>query len=126
MSEWVAEQLSGSAHDITIVSLCRAAHATARANGWYDGELSKRSPAELIALMHSELSEALEEFRDGHAPNDVRYVNGKPEGPGVELADVVLRIADMAGFMGIDLAGAIAIKHQYNTTRSYRHGGKRF
>lgn len=57
---------------------------------------------------------------------NARYVlAGKPEGFVVELADVVIRIADLCGALGLDLAEAIEIKHAYNATRAYRHGGKR-
>ena len=51
--------------------------------------------------------------------------NGKPEGVASELADTVIRIADMCGALGIDLEAAIVAKVAYNAGRPYRHGGKR-
>ena len=50
--------------------------------------------------------------------------SGKPEGFPVELADAVIRIADLFGFLGVDMAGIIRLKMQYNATRPYRHGNK--
>ena len=49
----------------------------------------------------------------------------KPEGVAVELADAVIRIADLCGHLGIDLEAAIALKMDYNETRPFKHG-KRF
>ncbi len=107
-----------------------------------------------IALIHSELSEALEEARAGR-PNiyfDVcaniagpeycgkcgrdgklfvpkgdhgaSFCGRKPEGVAVELADAVIRIADLCGHMGIDLEAAIDLKMAYNETRPFTHGKK--
>ena len=189
-------------------------HENAVAHGWRDTE---RSFAEVVALIHSELSEALEEYRSGKPnlwfaciPTDIfngcrnmthsesekgvlgcakttefcRYKDKKPEGIIVELADAIIRILDYCGYSGIDIemaleerkAGfntytlpelvaechyllskaykniearslylaecisniafwikenggdieeAIVLKHEYNRTRPYRHGGKK-
>lgn len=134
---------------------------------------------EKLALIHSELSEALEDFRSGkmyiwYTMNPSTF---KPEGFPIEIADVVIRVLDLMGWFGIEidegdakfacedipgrlyemhslvtwaydieedsvawhwleslvdlcfilvpnLEEAIKIKHEYNKTRPYRHGGK--
>lgn len=181
-------------------------HENAVAHGWWE---ESRSFGEICALIHSELSEALEEYRDGKPDVYIVGEHGitpitpetwdgeKPEGIAVELADAVIRILDYMGkegleycweaddlyrdnvrgfddkdfgdfvalchsdisdayirgfdnddykdilseaaalsvcirrievwceAKGLDLAQIIAIKHQYNKGRPYRHGGKR-
>lgn len=164
--------------------LIKEIHENAVAHGWWEGE---RDIAEIYALIHSELSEALEEYRSGKEM--IYYVDGKPEGIAVELADAVIRILDyiaaskyfyfhyelyqeqiringdkltlprlivkcharlvkalalddekrnpiacladvksiISEFLsdnGLDLYEIIRIKHEYNKTRPYRHGGK--
>lgn len=102
---------------MTINELVSRAHENAVRHGFWD------KPPEFgtaIALIHSELSEALEEHREG---KNAYYVeNGKPEGYAVELADAVIRIADLCGYMGIDLESVISEKMKYNESRPYRHG----
>lgn len=78
-----------------------------------------------IALIHSELSEALEEDRQG-APMVYYAVNGKPEGVAVELADAVIRICDLCGYLKIDLEKVIAEKMAFNTGRNLNKHGKKY
>ena len=105
---------------MTIRELVSRAHENAARHGFWD------KPPELgtsIALIHSELSEALEEHRKGDG--FLSYVkDGKPEGIAAELADEVIRIADLCGAVGIDLEEVIAEKMKYNEGRPYRHGKK--
>lgn len=67
----------------------------------------------ILALIHSEVSEALEAVRHEDRPNFEE-----------ELADVVIRVLDLAGGLGIDLDAAVAAKLARNRERGYRHGGK--
>ena len=114
----------------SVGSWIEAAHALSVEKGWWSDpktgepvEAKARIP-EAIALIHSELSEALEEYRYDRLDVFVTAV-GKPEGLPVELADTVIRIFDLCGALGIDLEEAMRMKHEYNKTRPYRHGGKK-
>lgn len=66
-----------------------------------------------LALIHSEVSEALEAFRKGDKANF-----------GEELADVLIRLVHLAGMLDIDLASAAMDKVEVNAKRPYKHGGK--
>lgn len=110
--------------------LSAMAMKTAKAHGFTAKTKKARIKGipEKIALMHSELSEALEEYRNGRAPDEI-YFNAdkpdKPEGIPVELADCVIRIFNFCGEMGISLGHAVKIKMAYNETRPFKHGGKK-
>lgn len=85
------------------------------------GEL--RNEGELIALAHSELSEALDAIRHDNPPDDK-----VPEfsGAEAELADTVIRCMDHAMERGYRLGEAIVAKMKFNATRPAKHGGKKF
>ena len=105
-------------------------HRNAVDKGWWPAEsgesTEKPNIPERLCLMHSEISEALEEYRIGDDMKTVRYdVNGKPEGFVVELADVLIRVLDLAGHLGMDVDKVMMEKHMYNKNRPYRHGNKR-
>lgn len=119
-------------HDqsLTIAELIRESHATAVEKGWWE---KYRPFSEGIALMHSELSEALEEWRKyGMNQKMLIYteadvlsgLGGKPEGIAVEFADLLIRIGDWCGKHAIPLEEALRAKMAYNKTRLHRHGGK--
>ena len=82
---------------------------------------------ETIALIHSELSEALEHHRDGRNAIEVFHTDDgmKPDGVPIEMADVLIRIFHWASVNNVDLDYALEKKMRYNETRPYRHGGKR-
>lgn len=122
----------------TIANLQIRAYAQSVDKGFHDnapasGPEKLANDSMKIALMHSELSEALEELRAGLPVNETYYSLGdkpgqrsKPEGVPAELADVVIRIMDFCGANDINLEAAIVEKLAYNATRSRMHGGKKF
>lgn len=94
------------------------AHATATNAGWYrdpaTGKPVERNFGEVVALMHSELSEALE----AHRKNLVDDKLPDRSGIEVEFADCIIRILDTAAAMGLDVPGAVIAKNRYNRTRA--------
>lgn len=100
-------------------SIAQDVHATAKEKGFWDSE---RNVPEMLALIHSEISEALEALRSGNPPDrDVpEFTNFE-----VELADAIVRIMDMSKGLNLDVAGALEAKIKFNRTRE-RLNGKTF
>ena len=114
-------------------------HTWAKRKGWWVereedsilrpdafGNLRPSNVGELLMLI--EASEAMDHYRNGHdvdeefeAPDEP----GKPDGIPSELADIVIRVLDMAEAYDIDLQAVTERKMVYNDSRPYRHGGKR-
>lgn len=105
---------------MNINELVKRAHENARAKGFWPEE-EKFNVGEKLALIHSEVSEALECHRDGELVTKLR-VDGKPEGFPSELADIIIRVGDLCGRMNIDLVFEIEQKMAYNSTRPAKHG----
>ena len=85
--------------------------------------LDKRNDGEMLCLMHTELSEALDALRHGNPADDK-----VPEYDSltVELADVLIRVMDFAEFYNLPLAEAVVAKMEMNRGREYKHGNKKF
>ena len=106
---------------MNINDMAAESHKTSKEKGWYD---SHRTFGDLIALQHSELSEALEDYRQGKGTSEIYFEGNKPCGIPIELADLFIRVGDMATAYNIDLEEAIRLKMDFNKTRPHRHGGK--
>ncbi len=109
------------------------AHTTATNAGWYTdpatGKPITRNVGEVIALMHSELSEALEADRKSLMDDKLPHRKGIE----VEFADCIIRILDTGAALGLDVPGAIIEKNRYNRERADHKlanraaaGGKRY
>lgn len=108
--------------DLYLTDIQEEAHSNSKAHGFWEGTANDNIPTK-IALIHSEVSEALECFREGDMQTHYRE-DGKPEGFPSELADIVIRVGDLAERLGINLSAEIATKFAYNRTREMMHGGK--
>lgn len=135
----------------TLNRLAGKIHKTVIEHGWWETE---RELPEVLMLCVSELSEALEEYRDGR-PNEwymcneifgdstpclpkdetqwrmfghtaeCEYRSAKPEGIAVAMVDCIIRIFDYLAHIDIDIDGIMKRKMKYNASRPYRHGGKK-
>lgn len=139
-----AQKIRKEKENMNINKIVKEIHENAVTHGWWDEE---RTFGDIVALCHSELSEALEEYRDGkpeiyygcydivckgqkcndceeHKNSVQSGTVDKPEGTAVELVDCVIRIFDYLGKTGVDVEQLLLEKHNYNKSRPYRHGGK--
>jgi hypothetical protein len=101
-----------------LIAAMNLAHKTATDAGWYvdpvTGQPVERNFGEVVALMHSELSEALEADRKGLMDDKLPHRPGQE----VEFGDCVIRIMDTSAARGYDIAGAFIEKNRINQTRA--------
>ena len=97
--------------------------------GWWPEDKETRNKAELLCLIHSEISEAMEGLRKDLMDDKLPHRKMVE----VELADALIRIFDMAGAFGYDLNGAVHEKFEFNKQRAdhklenrAKAGGKKF
>lgn len=105
----------------TILEMTLEVQTLNKEKGWYD---EYRSFGDGCALLHSEISEAFEAYREIGMEERTRE-SGKPDDVPSELADILIRLVDEAARHGIDLEAEYERKMAYNRTRPYRHGGKK-
>jgi NTP pyrophosphatase (non-canonical NTP hydrolase) len=127
-----------------INELAQKIHDNAKSKGFYD---NKKNIGEMLCLIHSEVSEALEADRKNHHTilKENWYLKGLAD-PNYgasfnsqesfkhefeksvkntfedELADVMIRVMDLAAYLDIDLESHIKAKMRYNASREHKHG----
>lgn len=121
----------------TLNALRDAAYENAVAHGFHN---RPQTVGEAMALIHSEVTEAFEAYREGGSLSAHLYNMAgdmettisasssgrlyKPIGVVSELADIIIRVLDFSGKHNIDIERAVKEKMTFNITRPHMHGGK--
>jgi len=115
--------MSNKKEPVTLNEWRDESFSLASEKGWHDTD--KDDFAAKLCLIHSEISEALDDYRNNKGMTEIYYEKSKPCGVPVELADTLIRIFDLCGKYEIDIEAAVKLKHEYNKSRERRHGGKK-
>jgi len=116
--------------------LAKQVHENAKSHGFFENE---KNIGEMLCLIHSEVSEALEADRIGKYANGclinpefsdsssnenftAYFVGNVKNSFEDELADVIIRVLDLCAFKGIDIESHIKAKMRYNSLRGHKHG----
>ena len=137
----ITNEVYPSLFSYRINDIVETRHGLAKEAGWWTDQATGKPLLEAagrwknyvisgkLALVHSEVSEALEGERKDQMDDKLPHRKMVE----VELADALIRICDLAGAMGMDLGGAVAEKLAYNVHREDHHpenrakdGGKKF
>jgi NTP pyrophosphatase (non-canonical NTP hydrolase) len=119
--------------DAALASMQEEVTSWCERKGWKGPGSAPVTFGDTMALLHSEVSEALEAFRDWgtkdateEIPLGGKYLGivAKPEGVGSEFADILIRLLDDCDRWGVDLAFEFERKMRYNETRAFQHGGR--
>jgi NTP pyrophosphatase (non-canonical NTP hydrolase) len=130
-----------------INNLAKEIHENAKSKGFFDSE---KNIGEMLCLIHSEVSEALEADRKNKYYSNIEdskkwfiqgladanygasfnstesfkneFLNSVKDTFEDELADVIIRVLDLCAFKGIDIESHIKAKMRYNSTREHKHG----
>jgi NTP pyrophosphatase (non-canonical NTP hydrolase) len=113
--------------NMNLNDMAKEAHNNSKKHGFWDGDYDlAKMPIDVIglklALIHSEVSEALEDARKDRMKTADWGLVGKPSGFPSELADIIIRVGDLAGALGIDLDREVKHKMEFNATRPRMHG----
>jgi NTP pyrophosphatase (non-canonical NTP hydrolase) len=115
--------------DMNLNELADVVHENAIEKGFWedyphDPDAELAYIASKLALIHSEVSEALEDLRDPERGLEwfATREDGKPEGFASELADIIIRVLDLSESQDISIADFVAEKIGYNATRPALHG----
>jgi NTP pyrophosphatase (non-canonical NTP hydrolase) len=104
-------------HAAALNTFAADCHAARRKGGWYNdpatGKPLDRNVPEILCLIHSEISEGMEGYRKGLQDDKLPHRKMIE----VELADAMIRIGDLACYLGLDLGGAVVEKMAFNATR---------